>query len=382
MNNLLKRLEENTLKRKKIKNRIDSEIALSSDLSHADAVQTMSVSATGTESNRLLDEGAVIEGDGSVYAYIKKGTLEKFLNRQNVYLDNLPEDYVGNINIGHLDHATFPFPVGEWAIDNMSLVDIGSGRHGIDVDITVDEQSIFIQELKRLGYDLSISAEFMTHTDWEASEDLGFWVIDEILIFAYAIVGDGKNVNSNGMKLKGDTDMSKEKIENLAVDTVEEEPVDETVDLACEETDEEAKTPVEAEAKTEEEEETVDASAQEDTAEEEEPEEEEASKEEEAEGEEDGDEDEADEEADGEDEAFKQVESHIKDLESEVEKLTAENAELKKTNRRLQKKLKNEYDKKDAFVSKFVGIVDATDENKSETKEKATDYFYGDGIGE
>lgn len=375
MNNLLKFLDVNTERRKKIKKRIDSELNLSAE--HGEEETKLSVYTSGVETNRLLDEGAIIEGDGSIFAYIKKGTLEKFLNRENAYLGNLPDDYVGNVNIGHFDHATFPFPVGEWTISDMKLVDIGEGRKGIDIDVKVDEESIFIKELHRLGYDVSMSAEFQAHTDWDASEDLGMWVIDEVLILAYAIVGDGKNVNSNGLQLKGETeDMKKEKIkvDEVELETVEAEN-EETVEATADETEEvveaESETEVVTEVTevTETETEETELSASEDTEEVEETGEETES--EEADGE----------EAEGE-EAYAKVETFVDELKDEIEQLKAENAELKKTNNRLQKKLKAELEKKEAFVNKFSSIASAMDVEEHPKENKPSDYYTGDGIGE
>ncbi len=386
MNSLIEYLKRNTEKRKKIKNRIDSELSLSTDAEPA----KLTVAAYGDNKNRLLDEGAIIEGDGSVFAYIKKGTIEKFMSRNNVYLDNLPEDYVGNINIGHMSHAQFPFPVGEWTMANMSMVDIGDGRKGIDVDVTVDEESPFIKELERLGHEISMSVEMLTHTDWEATEDLGMWVIDEILIQAYAIVGDGKNVNSNGWKLKGEYDMTKKQLEELKAETVSEVDSEVTEDTAkAELTAEETETEETAETEETETEETVEAEAEEETTEEEVELEAEAETEEETAelsvGEEVESEEEAEdlEEAEDEEATFEDIEAFVNSLQSEICELRNENAELKKTNKRLNKKLKAELASKAQFASKFKVLAEATgvEETPKENVAK-NDYIFGDGIGE
>lgn len=376
MNSLIEYLKRNTEKRKRIKNRIDSELSLSADEGFESAKLT--VAAYGDNKNRLLDEGAIIEGDGSIFAYIKKGTIEKFMSRNNVYLDNLPEDYVGNINIGHMSHAQFPFPVGEWTMANMSMVDIGDGRKGIDVDVTVDEESPFIKELERLGHDISMSVEMLTHTDWEASEDLGMWVIDEILIQAYAIVGDGKNVNSNGWKLKGEYDMTKKQLEELKtetvseVDSVEEVTEDTEAELSAEETETEETVEAEEEVTEEETELEAEAETEEETAE--------LSVGEEVESEE---EEEDLEEAEDEEATFEDIEAFVNSLQEEICELRNENAELKKTNKRLNKKLKAELASKAEFASKFKVLAEATGVEET-PKENVTknDYIFGDGIGE
>ena len=368
MNSLIEFRDRNTAKRKKIKKRIDSELSLSAIIEGEK--ETLTVSAYGADKNRLLDEGAVIEGDGSVYCYIKKGTIEKFMTRSNEYLDNLPEDFVGNINIGHFDYTTLPFPVGEWTMENMSMVDIGDGRKGIDIDVTVDRESMFIKELERIGHDVSMSAEFYTHTDWEATEDLGMWVIDEILITAYAIVGDGKNVNSNGLELKGETDMTKEQLEELKSSVPEEaelaaEP-EESVELDVQDTEVALEAEDSVEQETEESAEEVP--------------DEEASEGEEAEGEEG----EEAEEAEGDEADFEEVEAFVASLQEQICNLRAENAELKKTNKRLNKKLKNELENKSDFVSKFRTLAESTGVAEKEVQEKdeVSEYIFGDGIGE
>ena len=55
-----------------------------------DDMLTLSVSRE--EEVRLLDEGMVVDAYGSPLFYIMKGTLEK-------YLEALPDDYVGSINL-------------------------------------------------------------------------------------------------------------------------------------------------------------------------------------------------------------------------------------------------------------------------------------------
>lgn len=373
MNTLIERIRRNTDKRKRIKKRIDSELNLSVE-NDAD-VLCLSAGGYSNEANRLIDEGAIIEGDGSVWAYIKKGTLAKFMNRENVYLDNLPEDFVGNIDIGHFDHATFPFPVGEWQMSDMRLVDIGEGRQGIDIDVTLDEESMFIKELKRLGHPISMSIEALFHLDWEATEDLGIPIIDELLIFAYAVVGDGKNVNSNGLELKGESKMTKEQLAELKAKM--KSPETEEAGLSAEVTEEEIEeTELNAEEATDTEE--AELSAEEDP--EEEVEEAELSASEEADGEEDAEED--IEEAESEEAAYEEVEAYITDLQEQVASLSAENAELKKTNNRLQKKLKAELSKKEEFVSKFASVAESMGVTEPPEKNKVSDYVFGDGIGE
>lgn len=145
---------------------------------------------------RLLDEGMVTYSDGSPYFYIKKGTIAKLV-------ENMSENYVGSINLGHMDFSRFPFILGTWKKKDLVLVDIGDGRMALDVNPHFDNDSMFIKELKRLPYDIAVSAEFSAHTDWGLTQNFGVEVIDEIYPdnFNFAIVGEPGNVNSAGVRL-------------------------------------------------------------------------------------------------------------------------------------------------------------------------------------
>lgn len=335
MNNLIKVLRKNTEERKKLKKRYDDAINLSAEKEDAD------IMCLATTTNRLLDEGAIIEGDGSLWAYIKKGTLEKFMNGENVYLGNLPDDYIGNINIGHLDYATFPFPVGEWKKSDLKLVDIGDERKAIDIDVTLDEDSIFIKELKRIGYEVSMSVEAYFHIDYEASETLDAPVIDEVLIYAYAVVGDGKNVNSNGLQLKGEHMKTKEQI--IEEEVIEDEVIEENL-----------------EAEEEIEEEVIEEESEEGESEEESTDE--------------LDEAEADETSlDDVLNEINELRATTESLQEQVASLTEANTELKKTNKRLSKKLSAEKEKKKEFIENAKGIsvkLGIDEDEKEEPKAK------------
>lgn len=386
MNDLIKERDERTERRKKYKKKVDSMF----NLSYRDE-EKMALSANikklSDERIRLLDEGAIV-GDDYIDFIIKKGTLSKFMNGENQYLPNLTDDFVGSVNLGHMDFATFPFIIGEWTKNDLALVDIDDERKGIDVALRLDTESMFVKELERQPYDIGISSEFYYHVDWDSTDAVGYLVIDEVYIFAYGLVGECGNVNSSGLELKGDFKMTKEQLAELKAkmetpDTeevelsaeVEEETIEETVEeteLNAEEASEDT-TPEEPEEPVEE------LSAEQDS--EEEAEEAELSVSEEAEGEEA--ELSISEEAESEEATYEDVEAYISDLQEQVTSLSAENAELKKTNNRLQKKLKAEKASKEEFIAKFssvaktMGVADEAPENS-----KVSEYVYGDGIGE
>ena len=383
MNDLIKKRDERTERRKKYKKKVDSMF----NLSYKDDEKMMlsaGIKKLSDTQIRLLDEGAIV-GDEYIDFIIKKGTLQKYMDGRNEYLPNLEEGFVGSVNLGHLDFATFPFIIGEWTKNDLSLVELDDERYGIDVNLRLDSGSVFVKELERQPYDIGISSEFYYHVDWESTEAIGYLVIDEVYIFAYGLVGECGNVNSSGLELKGDFNMTKEQLEELKAKMDAPETETEEVELSAE-VEAEEETIEEAELNTEEVSEDTEEAPVEELSEEEVPAEEadgeaELSVSEEAEGEE-GVEDA--EEAEGEEATYEDVEAYISELQEQVASLTAENAELKKTNNRLQKKLKAEKSKKDEFVSKFASVAKTMGVTETETPEqnKVTDYVFGDGIGE
>ena len=391
MNDLIEKRDERTKRRKKVKRKMDSIIGLS-----------------------YHDEDKKV---------IKKGTLEKYLNGQNQYVRgwefdgehytqtdvlNLNSDFVGTVNLGHMDFATMPFILGSWTRDDLSLVDIENDRKALDVNLHLDEDSMFIKELKRQNHDIGISAEFWVHEnveDTEAlSETLGYYlpVFDEVYIFAYGLVGECGNVNSSGLELKKENEMPNEKtnIEELEIGLAEEQ-IEEPSELEVEvEVETEA---AEAEVQMLDAEEEVEIPPTEDAVKQEEDNEEseetdEAEEEAEEDIEEEVVEEVADEEsADDEDESdeddplaetLASLQSQIEALTNTVNELTEQNVALKKSNRKLSNKLQNERNKKEAFIENVKGLsvqLLPNEEKKEEVKnEKVTDrtYYNGDGIGE
>lgn len=395
MSDLIEKRDERTRRRKKVKRKMDSIIGLSFH-DKDKKVLSVSVEAQKLADNtaRLIDEGYIDNG-----FVIKKGTLEKYLNGQNQYVRgwefdgeewvqtevlNLTSDFVGNVNLGHLDFARFPYDLGWWKQNDLSLVEIENDRQALDVQLHLDEESVFIKELKRQPFDIGISAEFWVHENVEdtnaLSEMLGYYlpVYDEIFIFAYGLVGECGNVNSSGLELKGEP-MKDEK--NLIETEVKENLEEEKEELGVEEIDITA---------TEEEQTTEETSEVEEVANETaEAEEEDADIEEAEENEEDGeevDDDEADnsdevedDEAEEENDALDQALARVKDLTEQVQNLTSQvsdlteaNAKLKKANRRMEKKYQSELDKKARFMEELKGVsVELLpDEDKKEEEEE------------
>ena len=407
MSDLIEKRDERTRKRKRMKRKMDSIIGLSF---HDKEKKVMSLTVEpqklADSKARLIDEGYIDNG-----FVIKKGALEKYLNGENQYVRgwefdgeewhqtevlNLNSDFVGTVNLGHMDFSVMPFILGEWRKDDLTLVDIENDRKALDVTLHLDEESMFIKELKRQSHDIGISAEFWVHeneADTEAlSETLGCYlpVFDEIYIFAYGLVGECGNVNSSGLELKG------EPMEDVK-DIITEETLDEKEELGVEEVE----IPATEEAPTEEA--TVEEDSVVEEAEDNEPAEDEAEAEESDEESEESEEvideevaEEADEE-DDDDEAGKaeeeelsivaELREQIQTLTNKINELAEANAKLKKTNRKLSSKYQNELDKKAKFKEELKGLsvelLPDEDKKPKEEKIKVMDKNYvRDGIGE
>ena len=413
MSDLIEKRDERTRKRKKVKRKMDSIIGLSfHDKDKKVLSVTVEPQKLSDNKARLLDEGYIDNG-----FVIKKGTLEKYLNGQNQYVRgwefdgeewsqtevlNLTPDFVGTVNLGHMDFSVMPFILGEWRQEDLSLVDIGNGRKALDVQLHLDEESMFIKELKRQSYDIGISAEFWVHQNEEdtraLSETLGYYlpVFDEIFIFAYGLVGECGNVNSSGLELTTkETEMPNigtniSELELSLIEQAEEEQKELGAEAEAETEAEEQDVELNAEEETEipPTEEESKASDEAETADEEaEHEVEEATAEEVAE--EDSDDDEGESEEDDEfAETLASLTKQIEALTNKINELTETNTSLKKTNRKLSNKLQSEKAKKEAFIGNVKGLsvqLLPEEEEKQKLKTETVDrdnYYNGDGIGE
>lgn len=404
MSDLIEKRDERTRKRKKIKRKMDSIIGLSF---HDKDKKVLSVTVEPQKMSdsraRLIDEGYIDNG-----FVIKKGTLEKYLNGQNQYVRgwefdgeewhqtevlNLNSDFVGTVNLGHMDFSVMPFILGEWTKDDLTLVDIENDRKALDVQLHLDEDSVFVKELKRQSHDIGISAEFWVHENYEdteaLSETLGYYlpVFDEIYIFAYGLVGECGNVNSSGLELKG------EPMEDIK-DIIETESLDEMEELGVEEV--ELPTTEETEPAAEENPEAVENTEDNEPAEEEsegetEESEEESEESDEAEVEEtaeDGDEDEGDEAPEADEEELtivNDLREQIQTLTNRIAELEEANGELKKSNRKLKSKYQAELDKKRKFKDELKGLsveLLPDEDKKPEEKKPSVTKRSRDGIGE
>lgn len=194
----------NTLARQEEKKMLDGRLAYSADeeaigvgMAHEASVSTQVAESNWT---RLLDEGVILECDGSVDSVIAKGTIKR-------WFESLPEDYEGNIDKDH----NRSIDLGTFTKDQLRLVELGDGRYGVDVDVKLDHELHATQDLIRMNNRKAISSEFFAINGGylRASDVLGeklqkdysVPLITEIAITGYGVVATPLNANSYDDKL-------------------------------------------------------------------------------------------------------------------------------------------------------------------------------------
>lgn len=207
-------------RRKKGKAFYDNAITLSSvDKENHYVSVNLSSGYVENKPTRLIDEGAITyEGGDDIRLYIKKGAVQAFY-------DSLSSDYVGYINLAHIDIASLPLNLGTWTKDDLTVVDIGDGRKGLDVNVKLNRELHIVQDLLKQEIPLSISAELRGTLDLESSFKFNAPFYDEIEITGFSVVANPANVNSTGENLnsKGDSEMNLwEKILKLSSENKEE----------------------------------------------------------------------------------------------------------------------------------------------------------------
>lgn len=207
-------------RRKKGKAFYDNAITLSSvDKENHYVSVNLSSGYVENKPTRLIDEGAITyEGGDDIRLYIKKGAVQAFY-------DSLSSDYVGYINLAHIDIASLPLNLGTWTKDDLTVVDIGDGRKGLDVNVKLNRELNIVQDLLKQEIPLSISAELIGTLDLESSFKFNAPFYNEIEIAGFSVVANPANVNSTGENLnsKGDSEMNLwEKILKLSSENKEE----------------------------------------------------------------------------------------------------------------------------------------------------------------
>lgn len=207
-------------RRKKGKAFYDNAITLSSvDKENHYVSVNLSSGYVENKPTRLIDEGAITYEDGDdIRLYIKKGAVQAFY-------DSLSSDYVGYINLAHIDITSLPLNLGTWTKDDLTVVDIGDGRKGLDVNVKLNRELHIVQDLLKQEIPLSISAELRGTLDLESSFKFNAPFYNEIEIAGFSVVANPANVNSTGENLnsKGDSEMNLwEKILKLSSENKEE----------------------------------------------------------------------------------------------------------------------------------------------------------------
>ena len=207
-------------RRKKGKAFYDNAITLSSvDKENHYVSVNLSSGCVENKPTRLIDEGAITyEGGDDIRLYIKKGAVQAFY-------DSLSSDYVGYINLAHIDITSLPLNLGTWTKDDLTVVDIGDGRKGLDVNVKLNRELHIVQDLLKQEIPLSISAELRGTLDFESSFKFNAPFYNEIEIAGFSVVANPANVNSTGENLnsKGDSEMNLwEKILKLSSENKEE----------------------------------------------------------------------------------------------------------------------------------------------------------------
>lgn len=387
-------IKKNVMQRQALKKKWDRHCKYNSESMPSDATGVLEFSGKasdvdlkGSNENfvRLLDEGVVVEGDGSVYAVIKKGVIKK-------WYDSLPDDFVGNIDKDH----NRSIDLGVFHKSDLRLVKLADDRYGVDVNVKLDDELYAVRDLKRMGNRKAISSEFWSEENEFVKQSVitgskksvyGFDylvpLINEIQITGYAVVDSPKNANSydegllNKASTEKDVTMTKEELMKLAAEG-DEEATAKLAELEAEEaTDEVEESSVEGDAETEAEEvegEETDASAGpgygdaegEAPAEDADAETEDATEDEEA-------------EEKSEEEVAEKFENAIKELRAQIAEKDAKIAEL-------EAKLSAKTKSKNAFMEKLESMLDFTtaaetgdDEGNADTTPEKTE---GDEIAD
>ena len=213
-------IKDSLERRKKGKAFYDNAITLSSvDKENNYVSVNLSSGYVENKPTRLIDEGAITyEGGDDIRLYIKKGAVQAFY-------DSLSSDYVGYINLAHIDITSLPLNLGTWTKDDLTVVDIGDGRKGLDVNVKLNRELHIVQDLLKQEIPLSISAELRGTLDLESSFKFNAPFYNEIEIAGFSVVANPANVNSTGENLnsKGDSEMNLwEKILKLSSENKEE----------------------------------------------------------------------------------------------------------------------------------------------------------------
>lgn len=199
-------VRKNTLERQRWKKRLDGKLDFSADIDeatigNAHECSTLNMSYGMPNWVRLLDEGVIIECDGSIDSVIAKGAIKR-------WFEALPDDYEGNIDKDH----NRSIDLGTFTKDQLKLVDLGGGRYGIDVNVQLNTELHATQDLLLMDNRKAISSEFMAIEGYEVKassilgdeldrKDYSVPVITEVALTGYGVVETPLNANSYNEQL-------------------------------------------------------------------------------------------------------------------------------------------------------------------------------------
>ena len=229
---IFKEIKNNVEQRSQVKKMLESVIPFSNKKSPLECFKSEYNATNG--SVRLLDEGAILWGDDmSIRTWITKGAIEKFY-------EDLDDDFVGYITLGHMDLTSFPLLLGTWMKSDLEIVDLGDGRHALNCTPHLNKSLSIVNDLLSQEIPLSVSVEINTHVNETLSQSLGATVVDEIFVQGFSIVGDPANVSSSDVKFGGEDVTFKELLEKFSSNEVEEtqvEDIQEEIEENVEETE-------------------------------------------------------------------------------------------------------------------------------------------------
>lgn len=242
------RTRKNVMSRQKLKKKWDKHCKWATEGELGLSGTSFSIDKFSEEEDnfvRLLDEGVVVEGDGTPYAVIAKGALK-------AWYDNLPRNFEGYINKDHISGLD----LGKFSKENLRLVELADDRYGIDVDVKLDHELYATKDLLHQMNRKALSAEFYYEADEyvKASvvtgENFPDWYlipkITEVSIVGYAVVDNPKNANSydeNLLEKASSEERNEMDPEELKAKLDEDEKVEASAGGApVEETEDETKT--------------------------------------------------------------------------------------------------------------------------------------------
>ena len=167
--------------RKKEKKKWDDMIGLSNP--PKTKTETLSTKPKDVHEIRLLNEGAVLFSDGYLRMYLKKGVIRDFY-------ENLSDDYIGYITLGHLPLDAVPLVFGTWTKEDLTLVDIGEGRYALDCKPQYNTRLGIVNDILSQEIPLSVSVEIDGELDFDHSMKLEAPVYESLNISGFSIVGD------------------------------------------------------------------------------------------------------------------------------------------------------------------------------------------------